>query len=92
MTTHTHGPWTITETYTGALSINVSPQVPIATVGGAGWHLGAQTARANARLIAAAPELLEVCREALSCIERHVLPTTFAPRQRLRDAIAKADD
>ena len=56
MTTHTPGPWIITPTLNGALSINKTPQVPVATVGGAGWHLGEETAQANARLIAAAPE------------------------------------
>lgn len=56
--THTSGPWTVSETHTGALSINKAPRVPVATVGGAGWHLGEETARANARLIAAAPDLL----------------------------------
>lgn len=59
MTKHTHGPWMAIPTSTGAISINVAPGVPIATVGGAGWHLGEETARANALLISAAPDLLE---------------------------------
>ena len=62
--THTSGPWFVLETTTGALSINKTPEVPIATVGGAGWHLGADTARANATLIAGAPDMLM----ALTCI------------------------
>jgi hypothetical protein len=62
MTKHTPGPWAGMETMTGALSINVSPQVPIGTVGGAGRHLGEETARANARLIAAAPDMLAALR------------------------------
>lgn len=66
MTKHTPGPWAVMETHTGALSINVSPQVPISTVGGAGWHLGEETARANARLIATAPDLLDMCERLLN--------------------------
>jgi len=57
-TTHTQGPWVAYQCLNGAISINVSPQFPIATVGGAGWHLGEKTAQANAQLITAAPELL----------------------------------
>lgn len=65
MAKHTPGPWAVMETHNGALSINVSPQVVIGTIGGAGWHLGEQTARANARLIAAAPDLLDMCERLL---------------------------
>ena len=60
---HTPGPWTVTPTLTGTLSINKTENVPIATVGGAGWHLGKETAEANARLIAAAPDLLAALEE-----------------------------
>ena len=55
---HTPGPWTIYKTQTGALSINKTSKVPIAMVGGSSWHLGQAIAGANARLIAAAPDLL----------------------------------
>lgn len=58
-TPHTAGPWEAVDCLTGAISINASPTVPIATVGGAGWHLGEATARANARVIAVSPELLQ---------------------------------
>lgn len=45
---------------------------------------------ANARLIAAAPDLLDACEAALIAIERHISPTEFAPREMLRAAITKA--
>ena len=61
MSNHTPGPWAVMDTATGALSINASPRVPIGTVGGMAWHLGEETAHANARLIAAAPDLLDMC-------------------------------
>ena len=61
---HTPGPWHVIPTLTGALSINVTPKVPVATVGGAGWHLGEGVANANAALIAAAPDLLAALRRA----------------------------
>ena len=35
-------------------------------------------------------ELLAALRGALACIEKHVPPTTFAPREMARAAIAKA--
>lgn len=92
--THTLGPWAIMETYTGALSINVSPQVPIATVGGAGWHLGAQTARANACLIAAAPELLDMCERLLGFAVHHGAPSAVEAGHGMleaaRELLAKA--
>lgn len=37
-------------------------------------------------------ELLEACRAALVCIERHAPATEFAPREMLRAAIAKAEE
>ena len=42
-------------------------------------------------LEAAAPDLLDAARAALECIQQHVPATTFAPRLRLKDAIAKAE-
>ena len=70
MSNHTPGPWAVMDTATGALGINASPRVPIGTVGGMAWHLGEETARANARLIAAAPDLLDMC-ERLLGFARH---------------------
>jgi hypothetical protein len=64
MSKHTPGPWVAIPTLSGAISINRTARVPIAQVGGAGWHLGQEMAEANARLIAAAPELLSALEEA----------------------------
>jgi hypothetical protein len=91
MTEHTPGPWIIMPTLKGALSINVAPSVPVATVGGAGWHLGEKVARANARLIAAAPEMLAALEDALTLLPDY--PAHDPQRHRvdtIRAAIAKA--
>lgn len=45
---------------------------------------------ANARLIAAAPELLEACKLALDCIGKGEMPDTLA-RNTLESAISKAE-
>lgn len=84
MSKHLSGPWTILPTATGALSINKTPQVPLATVGGAGWHLGREMAEANARLIAAAPDLLLALRDAIENTD------LACWREAARAAIAKA--
>ena len=68
-TQHTAGPWEAVDCLTGAISINASPKVPIATVGGSGWHLGERTARANARLIAITPHLLQLLIEVTDRID-----------------------
>ena len=39
----------------------------------------------------AARDLLAEAKRALECIEKHLPPTTFAPREGLRAAIAKAE-
>ncbi len=83
MAEHTTGPWHVIPTLTGALSINGAPKVPIATVGGAGWHLGEDTARANARLIAAAPDMLA----ALKALE---IDSIGRRLEIIREAITKA--
>lgn len=94
-TTHTQGPWETFECLNGAISVNASPQIPIATVGGAGWHLGAKTAQANARLIAAAPDLLEALETALEMLidswgNEQIAAGDDQVANVIKDAIAKA--
>jgi len=91
---YTPGPWTTFECLTGAISINVNKKIPIATVGGSGWHLGEQVAFANARLIAAAPELL-VAAQAMAdsfadCVKTELALSEFPALADLVAAIAKA--
>lgn len=53
-------------------------------------YAGHGDGHATAALIALAPELLQAAQAALECIERHVPPSEFAPRQRLRELLARA--
>lgn len=46
---------------------------------------------ANAHLIAAAPDLLAACREALALLHKHVPAKTTAVREQLAAAIQKAE-
>ncbi len=87
MTTHTPGPWKVADVNPHGKAPNrrwlVTPDVAVA-----------KTA-ANARLIAAAPDLLEACRAALPAMAAHEetgcdCPDSEAARQ-LRAAIAKAE-
>jgi len=85
-TTHTPGPWAYrqssgTLSFTAKISDSDHNIPSIATI-----HDSAGRGEANTRLIAAAPELLQVCRE---CAE--YWRDTDAPiGARLREAIAKA--
>lgn len=89
MTEHTPGPWAVINTISGALSINAAPRVPIGTIGGMGWHLGEETARANARLIAASPDMLHAL---LDFIHYHDEPNMSMGEllRRACDAVEKA--
>ncbi len=89
-TSHTPGPWAVIPTLTGALSINAAPKVPVATVGGAGWHLGEDVAKANAALIAAAPELLAALQAMVRMAKSKAPPSEIVLRHALA-AIAKAE-
>lgn len=84
MSAHTPGPWTIYPETDGTdiCAVDYTPGLPIRQIiarpdRGANWI-------ANARLIAAAPELLEACRKALYALKGR------EHDQFLRDAIAKA--
>ena len=87
---HTPGPWTIlpnTPHFVRAMHPAEGMQ-PVATV----YHFGGELA-ANARLIAAAPELLEALEAVLPDLEHYVATHGPGPDKRLaiaRAAIAKA--
>jgi hypothetical protein len=86
---HTPGPWLTTESTEHWGRVNVTIQTAftandIATA----WQGNTETNRANARLIAAAPELLEALEELMGW---QSLASSEAKRK-ARDAIAKARD
>ena len=83
---HAPGPWAV-----GFQTTDDSAQI----ISADGQHLATveqYPLAPNARLIAAAPELLEAYEAALECIIKHVPATEFAPREWLRAAIARATD
>jgi hypothetical protein len=92
--THTPGPWTASDERRGIFEIIHDGDL-LAQV----WRVrhagdGDLPAEANARLIAAAPELLEACREALALIsefELEALDGRDEVPDLLRAAIAKAE-
>ena len=105
MTKHTPGPWLLAgddgksdATAYARTPVNQNP-LYIARVYGEGVLAssspGTEERKANARLIAAAPDLLAACKAALSLVES--LPYDPTDRQTLRindqiaDAIAKAE-
>ena len=108
MSKHTPGPWeTGKQNGHGGISIEANINAQIATVYlgiiSSNWKRGKETfarpenaeALANARLIAAAPELLEACEAALNYMINNARSyggdeNEFPSVIKLRDAIAKA--
>jgi len=80
---HTPGPWNVDpeakEKDPSIIDISASDRIVVVSM-----YTTAEE-RANARLIAAAPELLALCKEVL---EQHILPAVRA--RKLQDAIKKA--
>jgi hypothetical protein len=71
---HTAGPWAVTDTTRSYLSIIAAPDGrlrwrAVACLDSAGGTLAPDEIRANARLIAAAPELLEALKLAINTVE-----------------------
>jgi hypothetical protein len=96
--THTPGPWQIDDCTPGestGLRFEVGTKDGVIARTTDGW----KEARANARLIAAAPELLEQCREFEKCLtfyhgtNENTAISTLANenRDKLREVIAKVD-
>ena len=79
-TKHTPGPWSVGDSIDGATVHNES-ELMVAFCRNLAFDLG--ECAANARLIAAAPELLEACQLALDSDDRGV-------KDVLRTALAKA--
>jgi hypothetical protein len=85
MSQHTAGPWSVGETrHKYDLIIRNSENDPVASVFLAGY--GPQTGAANARLIAAAPEMLAALKAAQEILERNGIV-----RSEVEAAIAKAE-
>ena len=93
MTKHTPGPWTIIRFHAMADHLMGADHCRIALLDDA--HHDEEIAAQNARLIAAAPDLLEACDVAAHELARHIRSgalggTWKGVEARLRHAIAKA--
>ncbi len=102
MSKHTPGPWEyVRETeHMGGYPCNVSHKVKVGqellTVGchGYGWGEPEKEIEANAHLVAAAPELLEACKDALAFVEeldRRGIAQEWSGEGALKAAIEKAE-
>lgn len=90
MSKHTPGPWDIWETVHGyeiCEPTKPSRHSHFASLGIGGFGWGEQ--KANAKLIAAAPDLLEVCKNVLIALE--ISDEYWSLQELLKDAIAKAE-
>jgi len=99
---HTPGPWTARRMHTGGFDILDERGRDVVTVYGGGVET--ESREANARLIAAAPDLLEACQEFLPILERQLasvnpggiadgsvaVQTATARIERLRASITRA--
>jgi hypothetical protein len=91
-TKHTPGPWTVDENYTDGLRIrgNLSHRKHDAVEEVVAKVYGPRE-NPDARLIAAAPELLEALKLAIAFFERHAkTPAEIKTRDAMIDAVAKA--
>ncbi len=96
MAKHTPGPWAIEDQ--GHLGISIHPAGRVATeldatcqVDCGAWDCGIKEGRANARLIAAAPDLLKACTAFVIAWDKsHQLEKTDAAMLLARAAIERA--
>ncbi len=95
MSKHRPGPWHVSK-YLGEPSgtlqvVHASGDVQVADCRETwGYRLSVEEAQANARLIAAAPDLLEACKAALAVREKNGMGEVGVSAQ-LRAVIAKAE-
>lgn len=87
MSDHAQGTWEIDEDDLKVHATNPDGtcRCPVAEV----WGLTEKEAEANARLIAAAPDLLDACKAALEHMEKTWF-TWSLPSEKLRDRLAEA--
>ena len=86
MTTYTPGPWTLTNSRSGVHSI-WAKTIPIC-------HISNPKDKANARLIAAAPDLLKACQSLVDCqneLKGQLPEIVWRAAEYAREAIAKAN-
>lgn len=86
MTTHTKGPWTIKESTSSAMVSVYAGGFSVACTGSA--KAEDDNARANARLISAAPDLLAACEAVISELDGD--PHRYSLCNTVAAAIAKA--
>lgn len=98
MSKHTPGPWAITNTADIFTPLGATNAEGIAAVSNDGWHIadcdmGAlclDEVSANARLISAAPDLLEALEGLVACIDETRGANATDALHKARAAIAKA--
>lgn len=86
MSGYTPGPWSTTAPASYRISTSADMYFTQRWVGGA----NKETLTANARLIAAAPDLLEALQEAVSGLQAYASGATADTLNKAREAIAKA--
>ena len=98
---HTEGPWDCEAEYANPKLLPFQADKPVQTIMGndgdvaylANWHNDNTEREANARLIAAAPELLEALRELVSAHDLKMGRSAVEVRLAIaKDAIAKAEE
>lgn len=87
MSAHTPGPWRVGITGHAVYQVN-EPELRVALCSDLEENGGRSVEKANARLIAAAPDLLEALELAVGCLEN--LPTKYGVPPSFYEAIAKA--
>lgn len=93
MSKHTPGPWNVSEEFDGT-SIKAGMFHVTHTIQACGFHepdVDKAVTQANARLIAAAPELLEACQALIAyCDKNPPMGDSLWSVRQIRAAIAKA--
>jgi hypothetical protein len=69
MSAHTPGPWKVTEEYEGSFFIEPEGEPNTVVCSRSEWNHRAAESRANARLIAASPDLHAELQNMVDCIE-----------------------